>query len=91
MVDIIIKNGFVIDPLNDIKGELMDIGIRDGRIVDPGRIRESEAMVIDAGGRLVLAGGIDIHSHIAGPKVNTGRLMRPEDHYLTNIPSKLPF
>ncbi|MEM2528748.1 MAG: amidohydrolase family protein, partial [Ignisphaera sp.] len=91
MMDIIIKNGFVIDPLNNIKGELMDIGIRDGRIVDPGRIRESEAMVIDAGGRLVLAGGIDIHSHIAGPKVNTGRLMRPEDHYLTNIPSKLPF
>ncbi|MEM3528229.1 MAG: formylmethanofuran dehydrogenase subunit A, partial [Candidatus Bathyarchaeia archaeon] len=25
-------------------------------------------------------GGVDIHSHIAGSKVNSGRLLRPEDH-----------
>jgi formylmethanofuran dehydrogenase subunit A len=37
-----------------------------------------------------MPGGIDIHSHIAGAKVNIGRLMRPEDHYLTNKPHKLP-
>jgi formylmethanofuran dehydrogenase subunit A len=91
MNNIIIKNGFVIDPLNNIRGEVMDIGIKNGKIVDPSEIRDAEATVIDANGRLVLAGAIDIHSHIAGPKVNTGRLMRPEDHYLTNIPSKLPF
>jgi len=28
-----------------------------------------------------MPGGVDIHSHIAGPKVNAGRLLRPEDHY----------
>jgi formylmethanofuran dehydrogenase subunit A len=30
----------------------------------------------------VMPGGVDIHAHIAGPKVNAGRLLRPEDHVL---------
>ena len=91
MTQIIIKNGFVIDPLNNIKGEVIDIAIKDGKIVDLKEVDESRAMVIDVKGRVVMAGGIDVHSHIAGPKVNTGRLMRPEDHYLTNIPHILPY
>lgn len=36
---------------------------------------------IDASGCAVMAGGIDIHSHIAGTKVNSARSMCPEDHY----------
>ena len=28
-----------------------------------------------------MPGGVDSHSHVAGAKVNAGRLMRPEDHY----------
>lgn len=28
-----------------------------------------------------MPGGVDIHSHIAGAEVNTGRLLRPEDHF----------
>ncbi len=30
---------------------------------------------------VVMPGGVEIHSHIAGPKVNNGRIMCPEDHY----------
>ena len=30
---IAIKNGYVFDPLNEIKGEIMDIFIRDGKVV----------------------------------------------------------
>jgi formylmethanofuran dehydrogenase subunit A len=37
---------------------------------------------VDASGMIVMPGGVDIHSHIAGPKVNAGRLLRPEDHYI---------
>src|SRR5262249_38281072 len=33
----------------------------------------------DAGGLIVMPGGVDMHCHIAGPKVNTARRMRPED------------
>ncbi len=30
---------------------------------------------------IVFPGGIDIHTHIAGAEVNTGRMLRPEDHF----------
>ncbi len=90
-MDLLIRNGIVYDPMNNIYGEVMDIGVRDGKIVDPSEIDPLNAKVIDASGKLVAPGGVDIHSHIAGPKVSTGRLIRPEDHYKTNIPCRLPY
>jgi len=74
-MEYIIKNGNVYDPLNNIDGEKMDISISNGKIVDS----VSGAKEIDASGHVVMAGGIDPHTHIAGAKVNVGRLMRPED------------
>lgn len=76
---LLIKNGFVIDPLNKINGEKMDIGIKDGKIVDASSIKGGFATV-DATNMVVMPGGVDIHSHISGAKVNCGRVMRPEDH-----------
>jgi formylmethanofuran dehydrogenase subunit A len=32
--DLLIKNGFVYDPLNRIDGEIMDLAIRNGKIVE---------------------------------------------------------
>jgi len=78
-VELLIKNGFVYDPLNGIDGEIMDLAIRDGEIVD--RLNERRAEKIDASGMIVMPGGVDIHCHIAGAEVNTGRLLRPEDHF----------
>ncbi len=75
-MELLIKNGAVFDPKNGIAGDKTDISIKDGKIVDK---VSSNASVIDAGGRLVMAGGVDAHSHIAGAKVNVGRIMRPED------------
>ncbi|MHC1566225.1 MAG: formylmethanofuran dehydrogenase subunit A [Candidatus Syntropharchaeia archaeon] len=72
---LMIKNGFVYDPLNGIEGEKLDIFIEDGKIVSDAKNPE----VIDAEGRLVMPGGVEMHSHIAGGKVNAGRIMRPED------------
>src|SRR5512146_916122 len=71
-----IIHGEVYDPVNGINGEIRDIFIQDGRIVaeDPG------GPTIDAAGMVVMPGGVDMHSHIAGPKVNIARKMRPEDH-----------
>ncbi|MEM4700031.1 MAG: formylmethanofuran dehydrogenase subunit A [Candidatus Nezhaarchaeales archaeon] len=80
-MQLLIKNGIVFDPVNNVKGERMDIAIRDGKIVSDADLNVREAKVIDAEGRLVMAGGVDMHSHIAGPKLNSGRIMRPEDHY----------
>lgn len=78
MTEILVKNGIVYDPANKIDGERMDIPVRDGKIVEN---VSGNAEIIDASGFLVMAGGVDIHSHIAGSKVNAGRIMRPEDHY----------
>ncbi|RLE56151.1 MAG: formylmethanofuran dehydrogenase subunit A [Thermoprotei archaeon] len=76
----LIRNGVVYDPLNGIEGEVMDIAIKDGKIVPTEKVDPKEAYVIDARGMLVVPGGIDLHTHVAGPKVNLGRVMRPEDH-----------
>ncbi len=79
MTQLIVKNGFVYDPLNHINGEKMDIAISNGKIVE--KVDEEKAKVVDASGMIVMPGGVDIHCHIAGAEVNTGRLLRPEDHF----------
>ncbi|WOF15301.1 formylmethanofuran dehydrogenase subunit A [Methanoplanus sp. FWC-SCC4] len=76
MHSLLVKNAYVIDPLNNIRGEIMDIAIKDGKIVES--VKDS-AEVIDAKGQLTLPGGVDSHSHICGTKVNFGRYMSPED------------
>jgi len=77
-MELLIKNGFVYDPINGINGEKMDIAIKDGKIVES--VSEQSAKKIDASGLTVMPGAVDIHTHIAGGEVNTGRLVRPEDH-----------
>jgi len=84
MAGIVIKNGYVFDPLNGIAGEQMDIYIDGGKIVEGIKGRKSK--VINASGMTVMPGGVDIHSHIAGSKVNTGRSLRPEDHRKDAVP-----
>jgi formylmethanofuran dehydrogenase subunit A len=74
-----VKNGFVYDPLNGVNGERMDIAVKDGKVVE--KVDEHRARKIDASGMIVMPGGVDIHTHIAGSEVNTGRLLRPEDHF----------
>src|SRR5262245_27313545 len=76
-----IANGTVYDPANNIDGEVRDVWIQDGQVIAapvahaPG----SPDKVIDAAWVAVLAGGVAMHAHIAGPKVNLARKMRPED------------
>jgi formylmethanofuran dehydrogenase subunit A len=83
-MSLIVKGGFVYDPLNGVDGERMDIHIKDGRIVE--EVPEREAKILDASGMVVMPGGVDLHSHIAGSKINLGRLLRPEDHRKDPVP-----
>jgi formylmethanofuran dehydrogenase subunit A len=68
-----IAGGRVIDPANG-RDEAGDIWMRDGRIVEPPAGAGADA-TYDAAGKIVMAGAIDIHSHIAGWNVNTARLL----------------
>ena len=66
-------------PVNNIDGEIRDIAMSDGKIVAG---PAADAKRIDATGMVVMPGGVDIHAHIAGPKVNLARKLQPEDHRL---------
>ena len=72
-----IAAGRVYDPANGVDGEVRDVCVQDGKIVAdvPGHARR-----IDARGMVVMPGGVDIHAHIAGPKVNAARKLLPEEH-----------
>ncbi|MEK6248845.1 MAG: amidohydrolase family protein, partial [Planctomycetales bacterium] len=75
-----ITGGTIHDPTNGIDGEVGDLWITDGRFVDPPTDPATKpTRTIDATGFVVMPGGIDMHCHIAGPKVNMARKMRPEE------------
>jgi formylmethanofuran dehydrogenase subunit A len=71
-----ITGGKVYDPANGINGEVRDICISDGRIVS----QLENGRTIDAAGMVVLPGGVDVHTHVAGAGLNFARAMIPEDH-----------
>lgn len=73
-----ITNGRIFDPASGMVDLLGNVLIEDGRIVaDDPALRADETH--DAAGCVVMAGGIDLHSHIAGGKVNLARLLMGED------------
>jgi len=74
-MSLIVRGGMVYDPHNGLHGERKDIFISHDSIVE-----ECDGDVIDARGLVVMPAGICIHTHIAGNKVDYGRMMRPEDH-----------
>ena len=75
-----IAGGYVYDPINGMDGQVHDIWIQGGKITSPpGDPLTRPARTLNASGLVVMPGGIDMHSHFAGPKVNAARKMRPED------------
>jgi len=60
--DVLIKNGTIIDGLR-MPAYRGDIGIRGGKIVAMGNVQGSATRVIDATGRIVAPGFMDIHTH----------------------------
>jgi formylmethanofuran dehydrogenase subunit A len=75
----LLRGGTVYDPANSIDGETRDLWFRDGLIISPPGPDISADRTYDATGLVVMPGGIDMHAHIAGPKVNIARKLRPED------------
>ena len=69
-----IIGGTVYDPVHEVDGLMQDLWIQDGRIVSPPHDPDTKpTRALDARGLVVMPGGIDMHCHIAGPKVNTAR------------------
>ena len=86
-----LQNARIYDPINRINGKIKDLYIKNGHIVDKPKHGEKVSTTINLKNKIIMAGGIDIHSHIAGGKVNLARLLLPEEHrkYLYSSSEKL--
>lgn len=68
MYDLVVKNGTVLDPSQNLDGE-MDVAITNGKISAVGKGLDAEPRidarrVIDASGKIVTPGMIDMHVHV---------------------------
>jgi len=75
-----LSGGRIFDPANNRHGEVGDLHIRDGRIGSAAAPGEPIDQSFDLAGKIVMPGGIDIHSHVAGGKVNLARALMTSDH-----------
>ncbi|MEJ8853634.1 formylmethanofuran dehydrogenase subunit A [Variovorax robiniae] len=83
-----LRGARVIDPTQPDE-TVRDLCVQDGRIttLDP---RDPVDNDIDASGCIVMAGGIDMHTHIGGGKTNLARLLMPELQRANGDPFGLP-
>ncbi len=75
-----LTGGRIYDPANGIDGEERDLFIRDGKLGPAPREGGRIEREYDLRGQVVMAGAIDLHTHIGGGKVNIARAMLTEDH-----------
>jgi formylmethanofuran dehydrogenase subunit A len=86
MTQLRIVGGTVYDPANAVSGEVRDICIDGGRIVDT---VPASAPRLDATGMVVMPGGVDIHSHVAGSSVNVARRLLSDEREADPAPAPL--
>ncbi|UMY16921.1 formylmethanofuran dehydrogenase subunit A [Methylobacterium organophilum] len=83
-----IKGGRVVDP-TDGRDAVGDVFVENGRIVAAGD--RTPDRTIDATGCVVMAGGVEVHSHIAGGNVVMSRLLLPDLYVSESAPDGHPF
>nr|WP_218628185.1 MULTISPECIES: formylmethanofuran dehydrogenase subunit A [unclassified Variovorax] len=83
-----LRGARVIDPTQQVDA-VRDLCVQDGRI-EVLDARDAVDLDIDASGCVVMAGGIDMHTHIGGGKTNLARLLMPEFQRADGDPFALP-
>jgi len=80
--DLVIRGGTVADGTGAAAFEA-DVAVKDGHIAQVGKVADRGAEEIDAKGRLVTPGFVDIHTHYDGQVVWSDRLRPSSQHGVT--------
>ena len=75
MTDLAIRNATIVTSGSRFQA---DLGISDGKIVQIGRVADADRE-LDASGRLVLPGGVDVHVHLTPAEVAEGAFAWVDD------------
>jgi len=84
MLDVVIRGGKIVDGTG-AKARKGDLGIRDGRIVAIGKVDEEARETIDATGKVVTPGFVDVHTHYDAQAFWDGTLSPSPYHGVTTI------
>lgn len=74
-----LTGGEVYDPAHEINGERQDLYIVNGKLQKSIADDEKIESTLDVSDCIIMAGAIDLHTHIGGGKVNIARTMMLED------------
>jgi N-acyl-D-amino-acid deacylase len=82
--DMVIRGGEVVDGTG-AASFAADVAIKDGKIAAIGKVVDSGAEEIDAKGKIVTPGFVDIHTHYDGQAVWAQRLSPSSSHGVTSV------
>ena len=82
--DLIIRGGTIHDGTG-APGVRGDIAVKDGRIVAVGRVEGDADRIIDAAGKIVTPGFVDVHTHFDGQVTWENRLSPSSGHGVTTV------
>ena len=82
--DLVIRSGSVIDGTGK-KGFTADVAVKDGIIVDLGKVSGRGAQEVSADGALVTPGFVDIHTHYDGQATWSNRMSPSSHHGVTSV------
>jgi N-acyl-D-aspartate/D-glutamate deacylase len=82
--DLIVRNGTVIDGTG-AEPVVADVAIKDGKIAAVGKVEGTGAQVIDAEGKLVTPGFVDIHTHYDAQAMWDSHLAPSTLHGVTTV------
>ncbi len=85
-----LQGGCVIDPAVSPTQTDRDVWIGDERIVDANKLTPAQlatAQSIDVAGCILMAGGIDLHTHIGGGKLTLAKMLLPESRPCEFLPT----
>jgi N-acyl-D-aspartate/D-glutamate deacylase len=82
--DLVIRGGTVVDGTGGATFDA-DVAVKDGRIAKVGRVAGSGVEEIDARGRIVTPGFVDVHTHYDGQATWDSRLQPSSWHGVTTV------